>query len=308
MKLIGKLLALAAFGLSLAGSAAADGLRLVFVSHGQASDPFWSVVKSGVDVAAEAMDVEVAYRAPDTFDVIAMGYIIDAAVASRPDGLVVSIPDPDALGDSIRAAVADGIPVVSTNSGSEHSEGLGALLHVGQNAFEAGLSGGEKMRAAGVRIGLCLNHEVGNVSLDRRCEGFRRGMNGASEVLAASSDPTATRNRVIAFLSRRADIDGIIALGPLGAEPTLAAVAELGREITIATFDLSPEILRAVGDGRLLFAIDQQQFLQGYLPVVFMSLYARYGLVPNGQVPTGPRFVTKDNAAKVIELSGQGIR
>src|SRR5215204_2062855 len=94
-------------------------LRFVVVSHGQASDPFWSVVQNGVNQAATDMGVDVEYQAPDTFDMVAMSQLIDAAVASDPDGIVVSIPDPDALGESIRAAVDAGIPVVSMNSGSD---------------------------------------------------------------------------------------------------------------------------------------------------------------------------------------------
>ena len=105
-------IALAA-GIALpAGPAAAT--RIIVITHGQASDPFWSVVKNGVDDAAELMGVEVQYQAPQSFDMVAMKQLIDAAVASQPDGLVVSIPDADALGHSIQAAVAAGIPVISS--------------------------------------------------------------------------------------------------------------------------------------------------------------------------------------------------
>ena len=128
MKIFGKLFAAALMATALAiGPAAAKELRFVVVSHGQAHDPFWSVVKNGVDAAAKDMGVKVEYRAPDTFDMVAMSQLIDAAVASGPDGLVVSIPDADALGDSIKAAVAAGIPVISMNSGSDVRKKLGAV-------------------------------------------------------------------------------------------------------------------------------------------------------------------------------------
>ena len=103
----------------LAQDAAPRPYRIVVVTHGQASDPFWSVVKNGVDQAATDMRVTVEYQAPATFDMVAMSQLIDAAVASNPDGLVVSIPDADALGPSIQAAIAAGIPVISINSGSD---------------------------------------------------------------------------------------------------------------------------------------------------------------------------------------------
>src|SRR3972149_2537305 len=75
-----------------ASAVTAQTIRIVVVSHGQAHDPFWSVVKNGVDEAAKTMGVTVEYRAPDTFDMVRMSQLIDAAVASKPDGLVVSIP------------------------------------------------------------------------------------------------------------------------------------------------------------------------------------------------------------------------
>ena len=130
-----------------AASASADDLRIVVVSHGQASDPFWSVVKNGVVQGAKDMGVSVDYRAPETFDMVAMSQLIDAAVASKPDGLIVSIPDADALGKSIKAAVAAKIPVISMNSGSDVSRSLGCLMHIGQEEEYAGKKAGERMKA-----------------------------------------------------------------------------------------------------------------------------------------------------------------
>ncbi len=311
MKIFGKLFAAALMATALAtGPAAAKELRFVVVSHGQAHDPFCSVVKNGVDAAAKDMGVKVEYRAPDTFDMVAMGQLIDAAVASKPDGLVVSIPDADALGDAIRGAVAAGIPVISMNSGSDVRKKLGAVLHVGQTEFEAGLGGGEKMKAAGVTKALCINQEVGNVALDLRCEGFAKGLGGNVEVLAVTMDPTEVRNQVIAKLTKSKDITGILTLGPTGAEPVLAALEQAGLigKIKFGTFDLSPNVLKAISDGKMMFAIDQQQYLQGYLPVVILALHAKYGLMPGADVLTGPGFVTPETAAQVIDLSAKGIR
>ncbi|TMC94528.1 MAG: substrate-binding domain-containing protein, partial [Chloroflexi bacterium] len=109
-------------------------LKFYVITHGQASDPFWSVVKKGVDQAGKDMGVQVVYEAPAsaTFDVVAMAHLIDSAVAAHPAGLVVSIPDPSGLGPSIKAAVAAGIPVISINSGSDVARSLGVLVHIGQ--------------------------------------------------------------------------------------------------------------------------------------------------------------------------------
>ena len=305
-------------GLSVFTSPAAaqdDEIRIIIVSHGQASDPFWSVVQNGAAQAAEDMGVTVEYQAPGTFDMVAMSQLIDAAVASNPDGLVVSIPDAEALGPSIEAAVAAGIPVISMNSGSEVAADLGIMNHVGQTEYEAGLGGGQRMAEAGATKALCVNQEVGNSALDDRCRGFTDALTeagGSVEVLAIElSDPTGAQQAIEAALTADPEINAVFTLGPTGAAPAMAALDSMGKtgEISLATFDLSPEVLEAIRDGNMLFAIDQQQYLQGYLPVVLLTLYNRnLNTVANPVIMTGPGFVTQDNAERVIALSEAGTR
>jgi simple sugar transport system substrate-binding protein len=313
MKSYLKTLALAT-ALAVPGITATTGVMaqtIIVVSHGQANDPFWSVVKNGVDYAAEQTGANVSYRAPETFDMVAMGQLIDAAVNQEPDGLVVSIPDADALGPSIERAVRAGIPVISMNSGADVADELGALLHVGQAEFDAGKAAGEKLAEMGGTVGLCVNQEVGNVALDQRCEGFEAGFGGEVTVLPTSNDPGDVEAKVRAALDSNPDIDSVLALGASTAgEPTLAAARSSGRieDLNIATFDLSAGFLEAIAAGEAAFAIDQQQFLQGYLPVVFLALNAEFGLIPGGNVPSGPNLITQEKAQQVVELSAKGIR
>lgn len=289
---------------------AQEDIRIVVVSHGQASDPFWSVVKNGVDQAQDDLDISVEYLAPDTFDMVRMAQLIETAIASDPDGLVVSIPDPDALGPAIEDAIASGIPVISMNSGSDVRAALGVSAHVGQTEYEAGYGGGERMAAAGVSAAICVNHEVGNVALDTRCQGFADGLGGDVQVVAVTMEPAEVRNRVSAFLTSNPDVEGILTIGPASAEPVLQMLEEEGLigSVSLATFDLSPTVLEALDAGNMLFAIDQQQYLQGYLPIVILAQTVRYGVMPAGTVQTGPGFVTPENAARVIALSAEGLR
>jgi simple sugar transport system substrate-binding protein len=289
--------------------------RFVVVTHGQASDPFWSVAANGVDDAAEDMGVTVEYQAPETFDMVAMSELIDAAVASEPDGLVVSIPDPDALSDSIRAAVDAGIPVISMNSGSDVFADLGVLVHVGQTEFEAGLIAGQRFADEGVQNAVCINQEVGNVALDQRCDGFFEGLGKKGEVIPVDlNDPQSATETVSGALQSDQSIDGILTLGPTGAEPTLEALDQAGQlgQIAFATFDLSPRVLEEIDGGNMLFAIDQAQYLQGYLPIVFLTKYLETGALPLGSVDkvvlTGPQIVTQETAADVIQYSEDGLR
>ena len=293
------------------GSSNRGDITIAVVTHGQASDPFWSVVKNGVDQAADDMGVEVRYNAPETFDMVKMGQLIDAAVATEPDGLAVSVPDADALREPIQKAVDAGIPVVTLNSGVDAYEELGALTHVGQTETVAGEGAGERLAQEGVTNALCVNQEVGNVALDQRCEGFEQGLGGPVEVVSVNlTDPTDAQNKIRTAIEQNPDADGILTLGPTGADPALKALEASGQlgDITLATFDLSPSALKAVRDGDMAFAVDQQQYLQGYLPVVFLTQYAENGTLPASETLTGPAFVTQENAQQVIKLSEQGIR
>ena len=284
--------------------------NIIVVAHGQANDPFWSVVKNGAAKAGEHTGATVDFRSPEVFDMVAMGQLIDAAVNQEPDGLVVSIPDADALGPSIQRAVDAGIPVISMNAGSDVAKDLGALLHVGQSEFDAGKIAGEKLAEMGGKKGICVNQEVGNVSLDQRCEGFAAGFGNPVAVVPTQNDPAEVQSKVRAALDSDAEVDTVLGLGAsLVGEPAVAAVQALGRDaVMVASFDLSAGFLQAVADGKAAFAIDQQQYLQGYLPVTFLALNAEYGLMPGGDVPSGPNLVMQDDAEQVIELSSQGIR
>ena len=284
---------------------------IIVVSHGQASDPYWSIVKNGVEGAAKATGANVDYRAPETYDMVAMSQLIDAAVNQEPDGLVVSIPDADALGPSIENAVAAGIPVISMNSGADVSKSLGALLHVGQPEFDAGKAAGAKMAELGGTKALCINHEVGNVALDDRCAGFAEGFGGDVSVMPTTNDPTEIEAKVKAALESDPDLDTVIALSAsLAGEPSVAAVEAIGKtgQVHVGSFDLSSGFLQDIVDGKAEFAVDQQPYLQGYLPVLFLALNAEYGLMPGGDVPSGPNLITAEKAQQVIQLSAEGIR
>ncbi len=300
------------------GNSSRSNIKFYVITHGQATDPFWSVVKKGVDQAAHDMGVQAIYEGPSsgTFDVVAMSHLIDTAVAAHPDGIVVSIPDANALGPSIKAAVAAGIPVISINSGSDVAKSLGVLVHIGQTEENAGIGGGLRMGAAGVKHALCINQEVGNAALTLRCKGFQEGLSqadgGTVKVIGVNlANPTQSQQTVEAAIQHDPSVDGILTLGPTGATPTIAALKDLNKlgQIKLATFDLSSDVLNAIKAGQMLFAIDQQQYEQGYLPIVLLTLYkTNLNTIANDILQTGPGFVTSDNVSQVIQLTAAGTR
>ncbi|HVW18420.1 MAG TPA: sugar ABC transporter substrate-binding protein [Solirubrobacteraceae bacterium] len=293
---------------------ASGSVRIAVVTHGQASSVYWATVRNGIDAAARETGVVVRYRSPDVFSVRRMSELIDEAVATRPDALVVTLPD-RSVEAAVRRAERAGIPVVSINSGDDLFRSAGVLAHVGQDEDAAGYEAGRRLIAAGVTHAVCLNLEHGNGALDRRCAGFARALRSGgatSRDLALNLDDQARAERLLAGVFRSTRIDGALALSSSGAEAALAALRDDGRvgKVVLGSFDLSPAVLEAVRDGRVAFTIDQQPYLQGYLPIVVLANYVRYGLVPEeGRlIRTGPHFVTAGDAEQALELSRRRIR
>ncbi len=295
---------------SAAIPAQADGERFVLVSHAPDSDSWWNTIKNAINLAGEQMGVTVEYRNPPTGDLADMARIIEQAAASSPDGIISTIADFDALKGPLGDAVARGIPVITINSGTlEQSKEIGALLHVGQPEYDAGFGAGEKAKAAGVTSFLCVNHYITNPASVERCQGFADaiGVELGSQMIDAGIDPSEVQSKVAAYLQTNPDTSGILTLGPNSAHPTIAALDQTGKSgaIFFATFDLSPEISEAIKAGTINFAIDQQPFLQGYLPVVILTNLARYGVVPGNSINSGPGFITSDNIALVEQFAGE---
>jgi simple sugar transport system substrate-binding protein len=300
-----------ALGLAGTGNSAfAGGERFVLVSHAPDSDSWWNTIKNAIRVAGEQMDVKVEYRNPPTGDLADMARIIEQAVASNPTGLITSIADFDVLSGPIKKAGRKGIPVITINSGThEQSAALGALLHVGQPEYAAGKGAGIRAKANGVDKFLCVNHYITNPASVERCQGYADGIGVklGKQMIDSGIDPGEIKNKVIAYLRANPGTNGIITLGPNSAHPTIAALETMGLKgkIYFGTFDLSGEIAAAVKDDTIAFAIDQQPYLQGYLPVVILTNLARYGVVPGNNINSGPGFVTKANIEMVEKLAGE---
>jgi simple sugar transport system substrate-binding protein len=324
--------------LAFCAHAFAAGAHFVMISHAPDADPFWNVVKNGMRDASVDFGVSVDYRNPPNGDLADMKHLLEQAAARQYDGVVTSIPDLDVVQAPIKAIVARGIPVITFNSGTtEQSAAVGALLHVGQSEYEAGKGAGELAKAAGVKSFLCVNNNVTNpISFDR-CRGFGDaiGTDFKTSTLDSGNDPIEVENRVFAALHRRPGTQAVLALGPTSADPSLRAVEKMGLtgHIYFATFDMTSAVDKAITDGRAAFAIDQQPYLQGYIPVALLALMKRdnthdveralkelvadpafqnrlktYGLVPHfgpHGVATGPSFVTRANLGVVEKYTGQ---
>ncbi len=299
------------FAAGMGGPAFADGERFVFVSHAPDSDSWWNTIKNALKNAEHDLGVKVEYRNPSTGDIADMARIVEQATASNPTGIISTIADYNVLESSLKGAIAKGIPVITVNSGTaEQSKKLGALMHIGQPEYDAGKGAGERAKAAGVTKFLCVNHFITNSASVERCQGYADGLGVklGDQMLDSGIDPTGVYNKVKAYLTVHPDTNGIVTLGPNAADPVIKLLrdtGQVGKFKSFITFDLDSDIAQAIKDGVIESAIDQQPYLQGYLPVVFLTEYARYGVIPANNVNTGPGFVTKKTIALVEKLAGE---
>ncbi|MGJ5618176.1 sugar ABC transporter substrate-binding protein [Sulfitobacter sp. MF3-043] len=287
-----------------------DDLKYVLVSHAPDSDSWWNTIKNGIALAGEQMGVTVEYRNPPTGDLADMARIIEQAAASNPNGIITTLADFDVLSGPIKSAVDQGINVIIMNSGTpEQTREVGALMFVGQPEYDAGFAAGLRAKGDGVGSFVCVNHVISNTVVAERCRGFADGLGIelGSSMIDSGQDPAEIKNRVIAYLTANPETDAILTLGPTSADPTILAVKEMGiaGDIYFGTFDLGTEIVNGIKDGTIKWGIDQQPFLQAYLPVVVLTNYDRYGVLPGNNINSGPGFVTADALEMVEKFAGE---
>ena len=289
-----------------------QGEDLVFhvITHGD-DGVFWSVVQTAVEQAGADLGVDARYFGSNN-DAEAQSQAIEAAIAEGSDGIAISLADPEGVSAAAAAVVEAGIPLYTLNSGLNNWEELGAVTHVGQDEIVAGQGAGENFNELGVTKILCARQEQTNIALEERCNGLAETFSGevVSEFVGLDADPTEQENQIAALLQADPDIDAFMGTGPNLPLRAIAAAETAGRELQIAGFDISPDLITAINDGSVAFTVDQQQFLQGYLPIVLLYLQATNLNTAGGGLPilTGPGFVDSENVEGVSALVDAGTR
>lgn len=292
------------------GLIARSEIRIEMPTHMEAADPNTAIMQNGVEQAAKDLGVDAKFRGPQKFSIPDVQKLFDAAIAAKPTAIAATLPDPSALGPKVEQAVAAGIPVVLFNAGLDDFERLGALTYVGQTELQAGEEAGKRLKAAGITNAIVVNHQQGQLTLETRVDGVRKGLGGDVKSIAVDgSDPTQIRNGVASALRQNPNLEALMTLGPGAAEQALKAIKDSGKadKVKLATFDISPAVLEAVKANEILFAIDQQMYFQTYMAILSLVTYVQYRLRPVTAVPSGPLFVDQKGAADIIKLSGAGI-
>jgi simple sugar transport system substrate-binding protein len=293
-----------------AAAAAEKTMTVIMVTHQAPGDTFWDRIRKGAEAAAAKDGVDFQYT--NDPDATKQAQLIQAAIDKKPDGIAVTNPNTGALGDSIKKAVAAGIPVSMFNAGGDDALGLGAIGYFGQSETDAGLAVGQKAAGEGAKHILCVIQEQGQSQLEARCDGVTEGAAGAEveRLYVNGRDDSAVTSNIQAKLSADKSIDYVVTLGAQFALDAGKAVQSAGSSAKVGTFDTNEELIKAIQDGSVTFAVDQQPYLQGYLAVDSIWLYKTNGNTLGGgkNVATGPAFIDKSNVEAVSAFAANGTR
>lgn len=292
------------------GSVDTPNMTIAMITHQQPGDTFWDIIRKGAEVAAKKDNVTFEYS--NSNDPTQQAQLIQAAIDKKVDGIAVTDPNTGALGANIKKAVAAGIPVVMFNSGKADAAELGALGYFGQDESISGEAAGKRLAEEGAKNVVCVIQDQGQQQLEDRCDGVIKGLpDGKVERLYVNgADLTAVQTTIQAKLTENADLDHVMALGAPIALAAAKAVKESGSSAKVTTFDTNKELVSAIGDGSVQWAVDQQPYLQGYLAVDSLWLYNTNGNTIGGgeAVLTGPSFVDSTNVDAVLKYAENGTR
>ena len=286
-----------------------DRAVVAMVSHGAPGDTFWDLVRKGSEDAAKKDNIELRYssdpQAPNQAN------LVQSAIDSGVDGIAVTLPNAQAIGPAAKAAVDAGIPVVGLNAGMNDYQDYGLSGFFGQDEKVAGTLAGERLKEEGAKKVLCVIHEQGNSSQEARCQGVKDGAGANVENLYVNGqDLTSVTSTIRAKLAQDPSVDYVMSLvAPVGLA-AVNSVKDAGSQAKVATFDTNAELVEAIKDGRIRFAVDQQPYVQGYMAVDSLWLAMRNGSTIGGGRPvyTGPAFVDKGNVDKIEEAAKAGLR
>ncbi|BAS13900.1 ABC transporter periplasmic-binding protein YphF [Arthrobacter sp. Hiyo8] len=298
------------------GNAAAGGgqavstprIKVALITHAPSGDTFWDIVRKGAEEAAAKDNVDLQYL--NDPEAGRQAQLVQQAIDQKVDGIAVTLATPDALKDVLKKAEDAGIPVVSLNAGEDVSAKLGAFTHFGSNETLAGAAVGTQLAAQGFKHPVCVIQAQGHVGLEARCAGVKQKVPGTEILYVNGQDMTSVQSTATAKLQATKDADVIIGLGAPITITLLKSVTDAGSSAKVASFDLNAELAQDIVDGKVLFTVDQQPWLQGYMSVDAIWQNKRGGFKIGGGQPvlTGPAIVDKSNAQDVLKFAQQGLR
>lgn len=284
-------------------------MKVSVITHAAPGDTFWDIVRKGSEKAAAQENVDMQFLGDP--DGAKQAQLVQQAIDAKVDGIAVTLSKPEAMKDVVMKAQKAGIPVVAINGGIDMAKELG-IPFIGQEDYNAGKAVGQKLQSMGVTHPICVIHEQGNVGLESRCQAIIDIIPDAKRLYVPGTDMAQSKSQMTAELQTQADADAIVATGAPFAVTAEKVVAELNKTdaVKVASFDLNADVVQAIADNKVVFTVDQQPYLQGYQAVnaLWLKKNGSFNLGGGQAIPTGPSFVTKDDAAAVLQYAKDGVR
>jgi simple sugar transport system substrate-binding protein len=286
-----------------------DKVDVTFIIYTAAGDPFWNPVIQGAQEAAKDRGVTVDIQYADS-DPVKQNNLIETAIANKVDGIALVNWLPDAFTANIAKAREAGIAVVTFDTDDPKPNATQSQAYVGQDFFAAGQRIARKMIEAGqLKSG---DHVVAPVEDPdafygtERYRGIKAVLDEAgitSERLDASPTMATALTRISQYLVGRPETKAVIGLGSVVTEVGPQAAAEANVKPVIGGFDLSPGIIDAILDGKMVATVDSGAYYEGYMPVIMLYYFVKYG-VPPSSIPIGGTVIDASNAALVKQWAG----
>ncbi len=277
--------------------------RFALICH-RSEDPFFVPCRLGASDASALLGTSFTWNGSASGSVTEMVDAFEEALDNEVDGIGLCVVDPKAFNSLTDQALARGIPVVAFNAEAAPGSGNNALSYIGQDHFAAGAALAERALKH-VGKGQSVAAMVGAPS--SRTEQSR--LNGAASVfetvgahmarVTIGTDPQQAASRIEDWYMAHRDVRFIFtSSGHSGAAlaKTAEKLAWTSQGAQAAAFDISQPVLTAVSRGALAFTIDEQAYLQGFVPIFELFIYnISGGLILPFDADTGHKYVTREN-------------
>jgi simple sugar transport system substrate-binding protein len=283
-------------------------MEIAMVTHAPPGDTFWDIVRQGAEAAAAKDNVELLYAGDP--EASQQAQLVQQYIDQGVDGIAVTLSNPGAMSTALQEAEEAGIPVVALNAGMEQYEDLGAFAYFGSNEQLAGEAVGERLKEEGLSHPICVIQDQGHIGLEDRCAGVKNILPETEILYVEGTDMTQVASTATAKLQTSQEADAIIGLGAPITMTLLESKQQAGSDVAVVSFDLNGELAQAIVDGEVLFTVDQQPWLQGYMAVdsLWQNEFGGFQIGGGQPVLTGPAIVDADNADEVLEYAQEGIR
>jgi simple sugar transport system substrate-binding protein len=291
------------------GTAPTSNITIQMVTHEQAGDTFWDKIRAGAEDAAKANGITLQYSNNENGPEQAT--LVQNAIDSKVSGLAVTLSNADAVIPVAQKAAEAGIPVVAFNQGIDDYKEAGAKMYFGSDEDLAGQTVGERLTAEnGGGKTLCIIQAQGSVALETRCAGVKKTFPNTENLQVNGADLPSVQQTIQSKLAQDPGITNIVTLGAQIALAALQAQEAAGNTAKVATFDLNQEAAQAIKDGKILFSVDQQPYVQGYMAVTSLWLNITNGNDIGGGKPTltGPSIVDTTNIDQILPYTANNKR